>query len=647
VISEAAGPHISLSRSQTIRLIVVGILVVLALLRVVPDVVRVAYPLQLFRYQTDGDGIVTSLAPRASPAPSGKVARAAAKVAAFVNGGRKAAAKARSATPDLGDELLRGDRVRIDRIKPFDRKPGLAARGYTYDNPVRFLPVERGRDERVLRLVARPESVPIRSTDMLRIVLCIAAVALGAMLFLIKPSIATAAFFFFSLAAVEAPTTYFDTIIPNPWRPIPEWVHDMLRGTVRPALLLFALCLIDGDADAPRERVFAWFAGALALGLGTLNAYAQWSLNYTGVPAEHLIRIFKGGSRTIDVMIGIALVIAFARARTNDRHRITWIAAAFTFAGAARFVSDTFYPGHITGWQNSLLVSATIIPIVTIWIAVVRHQFFNVDFVVSRAVVYAALTAGVFGVISLFEEVGTYLFYQNADFAYIVFSAITLGLGMITGKLVTVLSQLVDRFIFRDRREQRQALEFIAGYILDAETVEDVYRALLQDAPHALQLSFGGILGRQPDGSYILAQQNNWPADFSIRLGPSDEITRAITRTRGALNFSGKDTRLIQQSFPNERLTFAAPIFFDRTVSGIVVYGHNVSGLDLDPDEREHLVRVVAHASIALNTIELNRYRTANAAAPLPSAEPAVLPSPEAAPLPSPEPAVLPSPEPA
>ena len=58
-------------------------------------------------------------------------------------------------------------------------------------------------------------------------------------------------------------------------------------------------------------------------------------------------------------------------------------------------------------------------------------------------------------------------------------------------------------------------------------------------------------------------------------------------------------------------------------MSGIVVYGHNVSGLDLDPDEREHLVRVVAHASIALNTIELNRYRTSAEPAPLPSPEPA------------------------
>jgi hypothetical protein len=57
----------------------------------------------------------------------------------------------------------------------------------------------------------------------------------------------------------------------------------------------------------------------------------------------------------------------------------------------------------------------------------------------------------------------------------------------------------------------------------------------------------------------------------------------------------------------------AAPLFFDRSVSAIVVYGHSVSGLDLDPEERDQLVRVVAHASIALHQIELARYRAAAA----------------------------------
>jgi hypothetical protein len=618
VTSEPASlPQVSLSRSQTIRLVVVGVLVVLALLPVVPDFVRLAYPLQFFGYQTNSDSVVTVVAPR-TPSTPGPVAQAAAKIVALVHGGTAAAPRA--TPPPEQDAILRGDRVRIDRIKPFDRKPGITGRGYTYDNPQRYLPIARNGEERILHLVGRgPESTTTRSVDMLRIVLCIAAVALGAMLFLVKPSIATAAFFVFCLAAVEAPATYFDMLIPMPWRPIPAWIHDTMRGAVRPALLLFALCLIDGDLDAPRERFFAWFAAALALVLGTLNAYSQWSLNYAALPAEGFDQALRACSYGLSALIVIAFVVAFVRAPGNDRHRISWIAAAFVFAGAARFASDTWHPGHINNWQNSLLVSATIVPIVTIWIAVVRHRFFNVDFVVSRAVVYVSLTAAVIGTISVAEEIGTYVFYQNTDLAYGVLIGVSMMVGAFTGKLVAVLDHFVDRFIFRDRREQRQALEFIAGYILDAETVEDVYRALLQDAPHALQLSFGGILGRQPDGGYRLAQSYDWPEDLTIQLGPSDELTRAITRTRGALTFSGKDTRIIQNSFPNERLTFAAPLFFDRTVSGIVVYGHNVSGLDLDPDEREHLVRVVAHASIALNTIELNRYRTAAAPAPLPS----------------------------
>jgi hypothetical protein len=606
-----------LSRSQTIRLVVVGILVVLALAPVVPDFIRFAYPLQFFGYQTDADGIVTTAAPRSQPRTLGPVAQAAANIVAIVQG-RKSAGP-RASPPPPQDPILRGDRVRIDRIDPFNRKPGLVVRGFTYDNPQRYLPIERKGEERILHLVARPESAELRSVDMLRIVLCIAAVGLGAMLYLVKPGIATAAFFCFCLGAVPAPTTYLETLIPMPWRPIPTVVYGAILGASRPALLLFALCLIDGDTDAPRERVFAWVAAALAVCLGALNAYAQWAPTYAALPAASLGRAVAAANYVLSAFIAIALLLAFVRARLNDRHRISWIAAAFIFAGIARFASDTWYPGKINAWQNGLLVSATIVPIVTIWIAVIRHQFFNVDFVVSRAVVYVSLTAAVIGTISIAEEIGTYVFYQNSEFGYGVLIGISMIVGAFTGRLVTVLDRIVDRFIFRDRREQRQALEFIAGYILDAETVEDVYRALLQDAPHALQLAFGGILGRQPDGGYRLAQSYDWPEDLTIQLGPNDALTRAITRTRGAFTFSGKDTRIIRDSFPNERLTFAAPLFFDRTVSGIVVYGHNVSGLDLDPDEREHLVRVVAHASIALNTIELNRYRNANAPATLPS----------------------------
>ncbi len=318
------------------------------------------------------------------------------------------------------DALRVGDRVRSDRIHPFDRKPGLVARGYTYDNHDRYLPIERYGREEVLHLTATEETARVKFLDILRILLFIAAVTLGAMLFLLKPGITTAAFFCFCLAGVEAPATFFDAVVPLPWRVLPDAAGDVLRGFARPALLLFALCLIDGDRDVARERLFAWVIGAIALVLAVTTAYAGWRLNYAALPAEQIYRALREIASVLSVLTAIAFGIAFLRARRKDRERIGWIVVAFLFAGAMRLTSDALYPGHIPVWLNSILVSMTIVPIVVVWIAVIRHRFFNVDFVVSRAVVYVAITAGVFGMISVFEELGTYLFYQNADFAYIV-----------------------------------------------------------------------------------------------------------------------------------------------------------------------------------------------------------------------------------
>jgi hypothetical protein len=555
------------------------------------------YPLNVFDYVTDGDGVVVSA--RAREARPEAARRSAARLK------RKGAQRQ---PPPPPERIAVGDRVRIDQIKPFDRKAGLAGVGFTYDNPDRSLPIERAGRLRVLHLTARKESPPSRFFAILRIGLFVISVGLGAILFLVKPSIATAAFFFFCLGG-EAPTTYLDVLVPNPWREVLGWLGDTLRGAARPALLLFALCLIDRNAQASRERVFAFLCAALGLGLGTIDAYGSWLLTYAGQPAEHIDRFSTNASDVVTTLTAITFVIAFIRARGIERQRIIWIVAAFLLAAAARLASDEFFPRYIPPWMNGILVSTTIVPIVGVWIAVIRQRFFNVDFVVSRAIVYVALTAAAFGTITVIEELGTYIFYNNTDVAYGFIIVLSVAIGAATGKLNPLLHHIVDRFIFRNRRDQRRALELIEGYILDAETRDDVYRALLADATHALQLSFGGFLARLPGGDYALAYEHNWPADCITRLGATDELTRKLTRTRGALTFSGKDTALVGRAFPGERLTFAAPIFFDRAVLGIVMYGHNISGLDLDPEEREHLVRVVAHASIALSAIELACYR--------------------------------------
>ena len=570
-------PKVALSRSQWLRLVLIGIFVVVAVGRVLPDGVRAMYPLHYFDYVTDGDGVVVRT----------------------------------DAKPPKGDDRLAlGDRVRVDHIKLFDRKPGLAGASFSYDNPDRHLPVEHRGRLRTSHLIGRVEPVPSRVTVVLRILLCLIVVSLGAMLYLIKPGIPTAAIFFYCIGGTF-PATYAELALPYPWRMMPEWIGTTLDGASDAALLLFALCLLVDDER--RQRTLAAAATLLGIALGTLSAYADWALTYSARPAQRLDDLY---GRLSDVTVGATIVVfifAFVRSHAEQRRRIGWMIVAFAFAGAARLASDTFYPARIGPWENGILLALTPLPIVAVWVAVLRHRFFNVDFVVSRAVVYVAITAGIIGTVTLIEELGTYNFYMNTDFAYGFLIVFSMAIGAATNRIRPYVEHVVDRFIFRNRHSQREALEIIGGYILDAEHVEDVYRALLEDATHALGLSFAGILTRHDDGSFRLAENYEWPADCVVALARGDDLIEHISRSRGALTFSGKESRLIRKAFPNERLTFAAPLFFDRSVSAIVVYGHSVSGLDLDPEERDQLVRVVAHASIALHQIELARYRAAAA----------------------------------
>jgi len=579
--TEAQGlPRVKLDRLQWLRLVVVGIFAAFVVGRVAPDVVRVVWPLHEFAYRTDFNGTVVAVPAQATPG---------------------------------SERILLGDRVRVDRIKPFDRKPGIARSGYSKDDPNRYLPIERLGRERILHLRARNESVASRATTLGRIVLFIVVVGLAAILFLIKPSYATAAMFAYALGG-SYPTTFTDVLLDNPWRQIPQWLGATLTGAALPALLLFPLCLLFDEQRV--QRRLAWVMGALGLVLGSLNAYTFWRLTYGGEPAQRFDDSYALASGVLAVATILAFACAFVRARGIDRTRIGIIASAFALAGGARLLSDAFYPAYLTPWENGLLLTLGVAPIAAVWFAVAKQNFFEIDFVVSRAIVYVALTAAVIGTISVLEEIGTYLFIMNTDLAYGFIIVISMAVGSTTGKIRDVIEHFVDRFIFRDRHAQREALELIAGYILDAETDEDVYRALLEDAPHALNLSFGGIFTRRIDGSFTLDRSRNWPDDCVVRIASDDELVRTIHRLRGAVSFSGKATRLIRRAFPGERLTFAAPLFFDRGVGAIVVYGNSMTGLDLDPDEREQLVRVVAHASVALGAIELARLRGAARALP-------------------------------
>ena len=561
---------------QSLRLVAVGVVVAFMLLRVVPDAYRLVQPLGSFDYATNDDGVVT---------------------------------KAPATRPKGTDALLLGDRIRIDRIQPFDRKPGITRIGFSQQNFERRLPIERAGVERVLYLKATPEPMANRAIIFLRIILYVAAVAFGALLLIVSPTLATFAFFVFCLGGSE-PTSFTDLLFDMPWRQIPPVIGDTISGQAPLALLLFALCLA---VNNHRARVaVAIVLGVAALAMGADNGLAYWRVTYGAMPAQGLRHVNEVVETVANVLTGVAFVVAFVRMRGAERHRTAWIIAAFVVAGLGRIISEHFFPTYLNFWQNGTLLSLAIAPVIVVWIAVVKHHFFDVDFVVSRALVYTAITAAVIGVVGSSEELLTYLFYNNTNLAYGITIAVSLVVGSTFGRVKEFLEHFVDRFIFRERHAQLQALERVASNLLDVEDAETVFTVLLHDVPSILDLSFSGIMMRTTEGGYTLAHEWNWPPECVNVLSPEHQLTRDIYKSRGVLPDDAVRSTMVKSLFPNDRLTYAAPLYFDRSVSALVLYGHSVSGLDIDPDERVTLVRLMANASIALNAIELASYRNAH-----------------------------------
>jgi hypothetical protein len=575
----ASLPKVQLNRMQWLRLVAVGIVAAFMVLRVVPDAVRLALPVGAFDYATNDNGVVMKV-----PAVRAKGT----------------------------DALVLGDRVRIDRIQPFDRKPGIARIGFTRDNFERRLPVERGGVERVLHLKATTEPVVSRAVIFLRIAIYVTAVAVGALLLIVMPRLTTFAFFVFCLGGAE-PTTFTDVLFDPPWREIPTWIGDTISGQAALALLLFALCLA---VNSHRARMaIGVVLGVAALAMGTLHAYDFWRVTYAALPAEAYRHAYSLVETGANVLTAAAFAVAFVRTEGAERQRTGWIITAFAIAGAGRLLSEHFFPQYLNFWENGALLSLSIIPVIVVWIAVVKHHFFDIDFVVSRALVYTAITAAVIFIVGGSEELLTYLFYNNTNLAYGFIIGISLVVGSTFGRVKDFLERFVDRFIFRERHAQRTSLERVAANLLDAEDAAIVYSVLLHDVPSILDLSFSGIMMRTSDGGYTLAHEWNWPRECVNVLSPDHPLTRDIYKSRGVLGEDAVQSTMVKSLFPNERLTYAAPLYFDRNVSALVLYGHSVSGLDIDPEERVTLVRLMANASIALNAIELATYRNAHDAA--------------------------------
>jgi signal transduction histidine kinase len=249
------------------------------------------------------------------------------------------------------------------------------------------------------------------------------------------------------------------------------WVTGFLPWTILGiTLLLFP----DGRLPGPRWRPVAWLLAAIfAWGdiQAIVGASLAWSHPFVSLYQVYLPGPFAGILFALPAALAVcalAVVIRFFRSSGEERLQLTWFAAATTVLGGA------LIPRILTDSTASIIVMdlALVCLEVTIAVAVLRYRLYDIDIVISRALLYAGLAAFITAVyVVLVAGVGAAAGARSSTWLSAVAAAVV---AVAFQPVRARAARLANRVVYGRRATPYQVLSDFAGRIGGAYSIEDV-----------------------------------------------------------------------------------------------------------------------------------------------------------------------------
>lgn len=228
--------------------------------------------------------------------------------------------------------------------------------------------------------------------------------------------------------------------------------------------------------------------------------------------------------------------------------------------------------------------------------AILKYRLMNIDVIIRRTVLYTILSAVVIVLYgALVAGAGTLLirFAKVQNTTMVVASTIVVALVAVP--LRNRLQQMVDRNLFRERRDYPLALRNI-GNAIGGGDIEGFLRYAAEQLQHALQTKFIAIALRS-DEHFVV----------SAKIGISDEVV-------GRLRIPASSLDSVPAVVPPElrRLgtELVVPVSVHREPLGLIATGAKLSDQELNDEDRDFIAS--AASQIALG-IENSRLRTEEA----------------------------------
>ena len=431
-------------------------------------------------------------------------------------------------------------------------------------------------------------------------------VIIAAILLLRRPSKMFWGFFLYALGSVNADPLWFE------WEPLGVYAAHVLTLL---ALLTIAgptgLCMF--ASRFPQDRPTGWrtfvdraiVPGAVLYALTGLLPTLASALGSTYWSQSSVPYIVVS-------TIGLLCVLdAFVHLRTGDRQRLKWVTAglvvfylAFGYEQIANYLPGGGWPTSWSnaGWTVDVLSGAQIIIPVTVAYAVLKHRVLDVNFVMSRALVYGVITTIVIGVFALVDWFFAKLLAQE-QVAAVAEIVAALGMGFGINASHRFVDRLIDRILFRRRHLAEVRLARAAAGVHHVTEASAIDETLTDEPVDALGLTSAAVFHRSEDGSFERTRAIGWESGTSS-VAANDSLVQNLQGERGLIWL--RDVRKPGAPLPdgNGAPAIAVPLFVRHDLDGFVLYGSHLGGEDFDPVEAGLLERLAGAAAATYDHLE-------------------------------------------
>jgi signal transduction histidine kinase len=275
-----------------------------------------------------------------------------------------------------------------------------------------------------------------------------------------------------------------------------QWMPAICLGIILPFLLV-----PDGRLRSPRWRVAA-AASVIAATIGPLaGSLVPGQLVQTNIPnpfglgrmagtvvmviASSCIALYWGS-----LLAALACVVLRSRSsRGVERQQLRWVAAGAAAAVVGLLVSLPAGLGIAPHWISNLVYPALLCPPVAVAVAVLRYRLYDLDYLVSRAVVYGLLTAGGIGVYIGVVKLSEWLLREGVGLGRSLLATAVIAVGF--APVRDRLQRLVDRRLYGERHDPVRAVARLGERLRDAPGGApggDVLAGVLQGVCETLRL---------------------------------------------------------------------------------------------------------------------------------------------------------------